>query len=91
MSFGFLAMPLVSCQKQGSQSAAPTTVPVKLQVLQTSAVADSSEYVGRLESTERVDLRPETQGRIAKVLVQPGDRVAQGATIITIQPAQTAP
>jgi RND family efflux transporter MFP subunit len=54
-------------------------------------VADSSEFVGRLESTERVDLRPETQGRIAEVLVQAGDRVSQGTPILTIQLAQTAP
>jgi RND family efflux transporter MFP subunit len=62
---------------------------VKLQVLQTSAVAESSEFVGRLESTERVDLRPETQGRIADVRVQPGERVSEGTTVLTIQPAQT--
>lgn len=84
-------MPIAACQKQGPQGTAPAVVPVKLQVLQTSAVADSSEFVGRLESMERVDLRPETQGRIAEVLVQPGDRVTQGATILTIQPAQTVP
>lgn len=88
---GLLAMPLASCQQQGPQGAGPTAVPVKLQVLQTGSVADSSEYVGRLEAVERVDLRPETQGRIAEVRVQPGDRVAQGATILTIQPAQTVP
>lgn len=91
LGLGLLALPLVSCQKQGPQGAAPTAVPVKLQVLQTSAVADSSEFVGRLESTERVDLRPETQGRIAAVQVQAGDRVTQGTTILTIQPAQTVP
>ncbi|HIK54692.1 MAG TPA: efflux RND transporter periplasmic adaptor subunit [Synechococcales cyanobacterium M55_K2018_004] len=91
LGLGLLVMPLVSCQKQGSQSEAPIAVPVKLQVLETSTVADSSEYVGRLESLERVDLRAETQGRIAEVRVQPGDRVVPGAIILTIQPAQTVP
>ncbi|UIE39070.1 efflux RND transporter periplasmic adaptor subunit [Leptodesmis sichuanensis] len=84
-------MPLVSCQQQAPQATAPTAVPVRLKVLETSDVAESSEYVGRLESVERVELRPETQGRIAEVRVRAGDRVAQGATILTIQPAQTAP
>jgi RND family efflux transporter MFP subunit len=84
-------MPIGACQQQGSQGNAPAAVPVKLQMLQTSSVADSSEFVGRLESTERVDLRPESQGRIAEVRVQPGDRVAQGTPILTIQPAQTVP
>lgn len=87
----FLAMPLVSCQGKNSQGAAPAAVPVKLQVLRSSTVANSSEFVGTLESAEKVDLRPETQGRIAEVLAQPGDRVTQGTVILTIQPAQTVP
>lgn len=91
LGLGLLAMPLVACQQQGPQGNAPVAVPVKLQMLQTSAVAESSEFVGRLESTERVDLRPEAQGRIAAIQVQPGDRVSQGTTILTIQPAQTVP
>lgn len=64
---------------------------MKLQVLRSSTVANSSEFVGTLESAEKVDLRPETQGRIAEVLAQPGDRVTQGTVILTIQPAQTVP
>lgn len=91
LGVGLLALPLASCQRQEPQGAAPTAVPVKLQVLETSSVADSSEFVGRLESIESVDLRPETQGRIAEVRVQPGDRVNRGAIILAIQPAQTVP
>lgn len=82
---------LVGCQKESPQGAAPTAVPVKLQVLQTKPVAASSEFVGRLESIAKVDLRPETQGRIAEVLVEPGDQITQGTPILTIQPAQTVP
>lgn len=92
LGLALLGLPLVACQQQGNQGNAPAAaVPVKLQVLQTSPMADSSEFVGRLESPGRVDLRPETQGRIAEVLVQAGDRVTQGTTILTIQPAQTVP
>jgi hypothetical protein len=57
LGLGLFALPLVACQQQGTQGNAPAAVPVKLQVLQIGAVADSSEFVGRLESTERVDLR----------------------------------
>lgn len=84
-------MTQVSCQSKGTQGAAPQAIPVKLQVLQTDTVANTSEFVGTLESAEKVDLRPETQGRITEVLVQPGDRVAQGTPILTIQPGQTLP
>lgn len=86
-----LAMILVACQGQGTQGSAPAAVPVKLQVLQSSAVAESSEFVGTLESAEKVDLRPETQGRITEMRVQPGDRVTQGAAILTLQLGQTLP
>lgn len=85
-----LAATLTSCQENASQ-ATVTAVPVKLQVLETSSVADSSEFVGTLESAERVDLRPETQGRVAQVLVQPGDRVTPGTPILNIDPGQTVP
>jgi len=86
----FLAMTLVACQGKETQGAAPA-VPVKLQMVQSSSIAESSDFVGTLESAEKVDLRPETQGRIAEVLVQPGDRVDQGAAILTLQPGQTLP
>uniref|UniRef100_A0A7C3PD87 Efflux RND transporter periplasmic adaptor subunit n=1 Tax=Oscillatoriales cyanobacterium SpSt-418 TaxID=2282169 RepID=A0A7C3PD87_9CYAN len=91
--FGFmlLAVTLVSCQGNNSKQATPTVVPVKLQVLEARAVFESSDFVGTLEAAEKVDLRPETQGRIAEVRVRPGDRVAPGTPILTIQPGQTQP
>ncbi|HEY9657368.1 MAG TPA: biotin/lipoyl-binding protein, partial [Allocoleopsis sp.] len=84
-----LTLPLASCRGDSPESAAPPAVPVKLQVVQSSTVIQSSQFVGTLESTAKVDLRPETQGRIVNVLVQPGDRVNSGTPILTIQPGQT--
>lgn len=86
-----LSMPLASCQGNSTQASAPPAVPVKLQTLQSSAVTESSEFVGTLEAAQRVDLRPETQGRIVNVLAQAGDRVTAGTPILTIQPGQTVP
>lgn len=84
------AMTLVACQAENPQSTVPV-VPVKLQVLESSSVAETSEFVGTLESAAKVDLKPETQGQIAEVLVQPGDRVTRGMTILTLRPDQTQP
>ncbi|MGI0486775.1 efflux RND transporter periplasmic adaptor subunit [Pantanalinema rosaneae CENA516] len=84
-------MTQVSCQNQDTQGTAPSAIPVKLQQLQSDRVANTSEFVGMLESAEKVDLRPETQGRITEMLVQPGDRVTQGEPILTIQLGQTLP
>jgi len=91
LGVGLLVLPLFSCQGQAPQGAAPQGVPVKLQVLQSTTVANRSDFVGTLESAEKVDLRPEAQGRIIEVLVQPGDRVSTGTPILTIQPGQTLP
>lgn len=86
-----LATTLVACQSNTPQAAAPSAVPVKLQVLETSSVSDSSEFVGTLESAARVDLRPETQGRVTQILVQPGDQVRAGTPILNIDPGQAVP
>lgn len=85
-----LGITVVACQETDTQGSTPA-VPVKLQVVQSTTVAKSSEFVGTLEAAGKVDLRPETQGRITEILVQPGDRVTQGTAILTLQPGQTVP
>jgi RND family efflux transporter MFP subunit len=90
LSLFLLTIPLFSCQDNSNQ-APPPAVPVKLQVVQPGTVIESSQFVGTLESAVKVDLRPETQGQIVNVLVQPGDRVDPGTPILTIQPGQTVP
>lgn len=62
------------------------TVPVKLQPVITSAVQDSSEFVGTLEALQRVTLRPEIDGRIVEISVQSGDRVSLGKPIVQLRP-----
>jgi RND family efflux transporter MFP subunit len=91
LSLVLLTMPLASCGDNNTQASAPPAVPVKLQVVQPSPVIESSQFIGTLESATKVDLRPETQGQIVNVLVQPGDRVEPGTPILTIQPGQTVP
>lgn len=91
LSVFLLTLPLASCRDSTTQASAPPAVPVKSQIVQPGTVVESSQFVGTLESAAEVDLRPETQGRIVKVLVQPGDRVNPGTLILTIQPGQTVP
>lgn len=64
----------------------PQTVPVKLQTVATSPVEDSSEFVGNLEAATRVDLKPETEGRVSQIFVASGNRVAQGTPIVQLRP-----
>ncbi|WP_448560920.1 hypothetical protein [Trichothermofontia sp.] len=65
-----------------TQVVAPAAVPVKLQVVKSGNVADTSEFVGTLESKRRVILRPETNGRIVRVFAAQGDLVNPGSPIL---------
>jgi RND family efflux transporter MFP subunit len=62
---------------------------VKLQKLQTSTLIDSSQFVGALEAKERVILRPETAGRVSRILVASGDRVEVGTPIVQLSPERS--
>lgn len=74
--------------QQGSQ---PAAIPVQWQEIEPGKVQDVSEFVGTLEASERVDVKPQIQGQIEQILVQPGDRVEPGTPIMVLQPDQTVP
>lgn len=58
---------------------------VEVQQVETARVQESSEFVGALEAQERVQLRPETEGRIVSILAQPGQRVEAGTPILVLK------
>jgi RND family efflux transporter MFP subunit len=79
-------------QSDSSQEAtAPTAIPVQSQAIEPGRVQDVSAFVGTLEAAEKVEVRPEVQGQIQQLLVQPGDRVEQGTPIVTLRPDQAVP
>ncbi len=61
-------------------------MPVRLQKLETSTIKNSSEFIGALEAQQRVNLQPETEGRITEILVSSGDNVSQGTSVIQLRP-----
>lgn len=69
----------------------PSAIPVQWQKIESGRVQEISEFVGTLEASERVELKPEIQGQIEKIFVQPGDRVNKGSPIMTLKPDQTVP
>ncbi len=87
-----LASVLTSACNRGEPSATakePPPTPVKLQVLESSQVEDSSDFVGSLEALERVVLKPEIEGRITEISVSNGTRVSKGTPIVQLRPDQT--
>ena len=76
------------CGSEETQAPKAQAVPVKLQTLETSTLIDSTQYVGTLEATGRVNLAPRIDGRILKIFVNQGERVSQGQPIIELEPTQ---
>ncbi|WP_414582584.1 efflux RND transporter periplasmic adaptor subunit [Scytonema sp. PCC 10023] len=92
LGIAFLASFLTSACKGGETSAkaiAAPAIPVKLQALKSSQFINSSEFVGSLEATKRVDLKPEIEGRITEIRVSNGDRVSKGTPIAQLRSDQT--
>ena len=75
----------------GEVQAAAPAMPVQILKLQSNTIQDSSEFVGNLEAVKIVQIRPEIQGRIEKILVKAGDIVEAGQSIMMLKPDESAP
>lgn len=64
----------------------PKGIPVKLQTVEQSTLSESSEYLGNLEAENRVDLRPEAEGRVREIFVSSGGNVEKGTPILQLRP-----
>ncbi|ABB58398.1 efflux RND transporter periplasmic adaptor subunit [Synechococcus elongatus] len=82
-------MGVASCQ--GRQPAAfqgPPALPVDVTKATVETVNDLTEYLGALEATEQTILRPQIQGRIVSVAVQPGQIVSVGQPMFVLDSEQ---
>ena len=67
------------------QQSAPTTVPVSTVVAQKQPVAQTLDFVGRVEAINRVDIRARVKGYLEAVLFKEGDLVKEGAALYRIE------
>ena len=63
-------------------------MPVTLEILEPGTFENTSEFVGSLQAEQRVELRPEANGRITQIFVQPGDAVRAGQPVMQLKPDQ---
>ena len=79
------------CSKGGAPPGAgtPPPVAVKLQNVETGTKEESSEFIGNLEASARVDLKPEVDGRVTQILVTSGNRVGKGTPIVQLRPEKS--
>ncbi|HAZ50049.1 MAG TPA: efflux RND transporter periplasmic adaptor subunit [Cyanobacteria bacterium UBA11371] len=68
-----------------AQPSGPRSVPVRLAVVQTSTLEESSEFVGTLEAQRTLPLRPEIDGRLSELFVKAGDVVRPGDIIARME------
>ncbi len=88
-----LSVLATACNKNEKSAKAngPPPSSVQLQTLQNNTLQDSTEYVGTLEAEQTVDLKPQVEGRIEQILVQPGALVKKGQQIFLLTADQTVP
>ena len=67
--------------------AAPAAVPVAVATVEARDVTLWSEFSGRLEAVERVEVRSRVAGAVQAVHFREGELVARGDLLITIDPA----
>ena len=87
----FLLFLTSACSKGGPPPGAgkPPAALVKLQNVETGTVEESLKVIGNLEAAARVELKPETEGRVTQIFVSPGNRVDKGTPMVQLRPEKS--
>jgi RND family efflux transporter MFP subunit len=79
----------VSCSKTGDQAAALAdtfgAAPVKVFKVRRERITEKITYTGTLEALTKINITPEVGGKIARIHVREGDRVAQGQLLAELE------
>ncbi len=88
---GLFLLSLGGCEEQQPAAQVPQAIPVRIQRLNSGVLEDTTEFVGNLESVNRVELSAQIQGQITNIPVTFGQQVRQGELLFQLEPDQTAP
>ncbi len=67
---------------------APQAMPVKVQTAKAQKVDDTTDYVATLKSRDSAVVMPQVEGIITQIFVRSGERVANGAPLMQIDPSK---
>src|SRR5262245_7550015 len=67
----------------GARPAAPA-IPVDVAAVAAQTVIDAIVATGQIEAAQAIELRPETEGRLAEILMQEGAEVKQGTPLFKV-------
>lgn len=62
----------------------PPAMPVEVALARTDTVVDAITASGQIEAVQSVELRPEVEGRLVRILVREGAEVAEGAPLFKV-------
>lgn len=79
-----------SAPAAGTAAAAPAPIPVSVAVVEQKDTAIWSDFSGRVEAVNRVEVRPRAAGAVVKAHFREGAMVQQGDLLFTIDPAPYA-
>ena len=65
-------------------------LPVQIETVKAVPIRDASEYVALVRSQHSVQVQPQVDGHVYKILVASGDKVRPGTPLLVIDPSQQA-
>ncbi|HXU07183.1 MAG TPA: efflux RND transporter periplasmic adaptor subunit [Polyangia bacterium] len=65
-------------------------MPVQIEAVKSVPIRDASEYVAVVRSRQSVQVQPQVEGHVDKILVASGDKVRPGTPLLVIDPSQQA-
>jgi multidrug efflux system membrane fusion protein len=87
---GVVTLPFLPHQAPAQAAAAPAATPVSVAVVEQRETPIWTDFSGRLEAVDRVEIRPRVAGAIVAVHFREGALVKQGDPLFTIDPAPFA-
>jgi RND family efflux transporter MFP subunit len=69
-----------------AKASGPQAMPVKVQTAKAEKIDDTTEYVATLKSRDSAVVMPQVEGIITQIYVHSGERVADGAPMMQIDP-----
>ncbi|MGA2003426.1 MAG: efflux RND transporter periplasmic adaptor subunit [Terriglobales bacterium] len=86
--FGTLMFTIACDNSKAAKVAGPQAMPVNVKTAALEKVDDTTEYVATLKSRDSAVVMPQVEGIITKIFVHSGERVADGAPLMQIDPAK---
>src|SRR5208283_6200812 len=73
---------------KAAKADAPQAMPVKVQTAKAQNVEDTTDYVATVKSRDSAVVMPQVEGIITQIFVHSGERIADGAPMMQIDPAK---